>query len=145
LTEPSLLQSILPHVGELAVAVVTALVSWASLSIKRLIDAKVANAQLAGVLDRLNAAVWAAVLETQQTLRPALAAKTRDGKLSREDAAELARLACDRARQLLGPAGWLDLVKMMGSEAGAISAIRAHLEGKVVEAKQAYGAPSPAL
>jgi hypothetical protein len=139
MTEPSILQTILPHVGELAVAVVTALVAWASASVKRLIDAKVSNTRAAGVMTRLNDAVWAAVLETQQTLRPILQAKAQDGKLSLEDGAELAKIACARARQLLGPVGWTELVRLVGGEEEATVAIRAHIEGQVLEAKRDLG------
>lgn len=145
MSEASVLDSVMPYVGELALAVVTALVAWASTSVKALIDTKVKNTQVAGILDRLNSAVWTAVLEVQQTLRPKLAAKTPTGKILPSDQAELLKAAVERAKAILGPGGWADLVRLAGSAAAAEGVVKSHIEGKVYESKAQLGAPDASL
>lgn len=80
-----------------------------------LIQVKVDNAALEGVLLRLNDVVGTVVLELEQTLVKDLkAALADDGKLSAEEKARIKDAAISKIKQLLGQDGLNKLLQVLG-------------------------------
>jgi len=88
-------------VNDLTVAmaplVIGLVVTLASIGIKRLnayLKAKTENETLRGAFDQISEVAWSAVNELEQGARKAMS----DGKLSKEEGAELKQMALDRIR-----------------------------------------------
>lgn len=128
-------RDVLPYVGELAFAVLTALVAFLSQGLSRLIKTKTTNSKQAALFEALADATTTAVLEVAQTMRGPMLQLARDGKLRTEDAETLKRAAVARAKDLLTEAGWIALVTFSGGEVAAKKVLEAKIERAVLESK----------
>lgn len=94
--------------------IVLAVLGWLSAEAARLINAKVKDARVRGVLLRLDDAVFTAVRETEQVMVGALKLASADGKLTQEEGDAVKREALRKLRLYMGAKGAGDLAKVMG-------------------------------
>lgn len=112
--------------------VLLAALSWLSLRIAALINAKVKNERLQGILSRLDDAVFAAVREVEQVYVSMLKTASQDGSLTSEERRQAKDSALQAARAYLGPRGLAELAKVLGMpEAEVDSVIGSRVESAV--------------
>jgi len=88
--------------------------SWLSLRVAALINAKVKNERLHGILARLDDAVFMAVREVEQVFVSMLKTSSDDGALTAEDRRNAKDAAVRAARSYLGARGVAELCKVLG-------------------------------
>jgi len=106
-----------PHLAnslEALSPVLLAALSWLSLRIAALINAKVKNERLQGILARLDDAVFMAVREVEQVFVSMLKTASEDGVLTAEERQQAKDAALHAARSYLGPRGVAELCKVLG-------------------------------
>jgi hypothetical protein len=91
-----------------------AALSWLSLRVAALINAKVKNERLHGILSRLDDAVFAAVREVEQVYVSMLKTASEDGALTAEERRQAKDAALQAARTYLGPRGLTELGTVLG-------------------------------
>jgi hypothetical protein len=91
-----------------------AALSWLSLRIAALINAKVRNERLHGILSRLDDAVFMAVREVEQVFVSMLKTASDDGALSADERRDAKDAAVRAARSYLGARGVTELAKVLG-------------------------------
>jgi hypothetical protein len=91
-----------------------AALSWLSLRIAALINAKVKNERLGGILTRLNDAVFMAVREVEQVFVSMLKTASADGVLTSDERRDAKDAAVRAARAYLGAHGVSELCKVLG-------------------------------
>ena len=91
-----------------------AALSWLSLRVAALINAKVRNERLHGVLTRLDDAVFLAVREVEQVFVSMLKTSSGDGVLSADERRDAKDTAVRAARSYLGAHGVAELTKVLG-------------------------------
>lgn len=121
-------QNLLPVALTAAAGVTT----WIGVWLKNLIKAKVKNAQLAGILSRLDDHVTAAVLEGEQAVRPTLESVEKTGTLSPSDALQLKGDVLATIKAHLGAAGLTELKDVLGIQ-DVDSFLRTKLEAGVAK------------
>jgi hypothetical protein len=105
------------HVGNAAQALsplLLAALSWLSMRVAALINAKVKNERVSGVLTRLDDAVFMAVREVEQVFVSMLKTASEDGALTKEERLQAKDAALQAARSYLGPRGLAELAKVLG-------------------------------
>ena len=126
-----------------------AVLSWLSLKVTQLVNAKVKNEHVSGVLRRLDDAVFVAVREVEQVAVAELKAASSDGLLSAEDRRRVKGAALNAARSYLGYKGLLEVGKVLGLKNGELERIvEARVEAAVYElrngsARTANGVHAP--
>ena len=93
---------------------VLAALSWLSLRVAALINAKVKNERLHGILSRLDDAVFSAVREVEQVYVSMIKTASEDGALTKEERRQAKDAALHAARTYLGPRGLAELCKALG-------------------------------
>jgi hypothetical protein len=91
-----------------------AALSWLSLRVAALINAKVKNERLHSVLSRLDDAVFVAVREVEQVFVSLLKTASQDGSLTADERRQAKEAALQAARSYLGPRGLAELGKVLG-------------------------------
>lgn len=91
-----------------------AALSWLSLRVAALINAKVHNERLHGILTRLDDAVAMAVREVEQVFVSTLRTASGDGDLTAEERQQAKDAALQAARSYLGERGLAELCKVLG-------------------------------
>ena len=91
-----------------------AALSWLSLRIAALINAKVKNERIQGILLRLDDAVFLAVREVEQVFVSMLKTASEDGVLTAEERRQAKDAALRAARSYLGTRGLAELGKVLG-------------------------------
>lgn len=94
--------------------IVLAALSWLSLRVAALINTKVKNERLHGILTRLDDAVFAAVREVEQVYVSMIKTASEDGSLTAEERRQAKDAALQAARTHLGPRGLAELGKVLG-------------------------------
>ena len=105
------------HVGNAIQALsplLLAALSWLSLRVAALINAKVKNERLHGILARLDDAVFTAVREVEQVFVSTLKTASDDGALTTDERRQAKDAALQAARSYLGPRGLAELCKVLG-------------------------------
>ena len=116
--------------------IVAALGIWAVAEAIRWIRAHVSHTQSRDALERLVAAVGAAVGETEQVYVSTLKKMATDGKLTAEEHATARTEALSKAKELLGPKGLAAARGVLGNDEGAIDKwLVALIEQRIAEAK----------
>jgi hypothetical protein len=105
-----------------------AALSWLSLRIAALINAKVSNERLNGVLTRLDDAVFMAVREVEQVFVSMLKTASDDGALTAEERRQAKDAALQAARSYLGTRGLAELGKVLGLPGDEVDRV---ISGKV--------------
>ena len=96
---------------------------------------KVKNQKVAGVLERLGTFAFQVVSELNQTVVDQL---KKDGKWNAEEAGKVAKLALDKLKSYLGPAGIKEAMTILGiSNAVLESLLISFIETQVVSEQQA--------
>ena len=109
-----------------------AALSWLSLRVAALINAKVHNERLHGILARLDDAVLMAVREVEQVYVSALKTGDADGNLTADERRQAKDAAIDAARSYLGERGLAELCKVLGlSYDDATRVVSARVEAAV--------------
>lgn len=120
---------------------VSLFVAWASMKLPALVQAKVKNETVAGVLDRLHQLVFNVVQEIQQTVVSSL------GDKANGDALKAARdQALATIKSHLGPKGIKELEVVLGLDGNPAveRLIVTFIESSVFNLKQSAAAPAPA-
>jgi len=117
-----MLKQILPELAPILATVITAALTWAAARLVVYIKAKTQATWLQGLLIRATDAVAVAVKAVVQTYSEAIKAAKADGKLTPEEAAQAKALGLAKAKELIGPAGIAQLVKILGLDSGALDA-----------------------
>ncbi|MFZ5895558.1 MAG: hypothetical protein ACOY0T_31160 [Myxococcota bacterium] len=91
-----------------------AVLSWVSVRIAQLIDAKVKNEHIAGVLHRLDDAVAVAVRQVEQVVVTQLKAASSDGLLNAGERVRVKGAALAAVRSYIGFKGLLEIGKILG-------------------------------
>ena len=119
-------------------------VHWLGARAGELIQARVDNERLRTILLRLDDAVVTAVKDLGQTLVGELRARTKDGKLSREDRRHLKETAVRHVKTYLGSTGLKELGRVLGLwELSVDDLIKSKVEATVHDLKRAATPPSP--
>lgn len=129
---PSVASSVTEAVLGLVGLAVTVLSARASLWL----HAHATTAGQTAILDRVERYVSVAVASVQQTLVPQVRAAAADGQITGEEAAGLATSALRLARNLLTPAGLVELGRVVGAERVDVY-LRALIEANVLGLKNA--------
>ncbi len=99
---------------EVLAPIVVAGLTWLSAKLAQLIQAKVKNEYLRGMLVRLDEAVFTAVKDLQQTVVDAIKAATADGKISEIEKQRIKQAAIDNVKSHLGTKGLAELGQILG-------------------------------
>lgn len=122
--------------------VLAALLLLLSARIERAIVVHVRQTELRTLLLRLNDAAFDAVGLIQQTVVTGMKDAAKDGKLTAEERQQVAALAADRARELMGAEGIRRVREVLGTDDAAIERILvAKIERAVASLKT--GEPKP--
>jgi hypothetical protein len=97
-----------------------AALTWAAAKLAQLIRAKVQNEHLAGVLLRIDDAVFTAVKDMQKSVVDQLKAASADGKITCEEQKQIKEKAVATARAHLGENGRAAVAKILGMGSAAI-------------------------
>jgi hypothetical protein len=115
-----------------------AALTWLAAKAAQLINAKVKNEYLRGVLVRLDDAVLGAVREVHQVTVEELKAASADGKLTPDERARVKQVAIDAVKSHLGTKGLGELAKILGLGDGAVDKLLAtRVEAAVHDLKRA--------
>lgn len=98
-----MLSTILVKLVPYIVSALVAVLGWAGKKLWGAAMAKISNERVASALSVLGTKAGTVVESLEQTLRPELAKATEDGKLTAEEAKELAKLALDKLLNLAAP------------------------------------------
>lgn len=109
-----LLQSFAAQALPPLLALAAAGFTWACTRAARWLSAKTKNEAVKGVIDRLNDAVNAGVMEVEQSTVKAVKAQTVDGKLSVDAAKVVKQVAIDSVKAHLGPDAIAEAQKVLG-------------------------------
>ncbi len=99
---------------EVLAPIVVAGLTWLSAKLAQLIQAKVKNEYLRGMLVRLDEAVFTAVKDLQQTVVDAIKAATADGKITEIEKQRIKQAAIDNVKSHLGTKGLAELGQILG-------------------------------
>jgi hypothetical protein len=99
---------------EVLAPIVVAGLTWLSAKLAQLIQAKVKNEYLRGMLVRLDEAVFTAVKDLQQTVVDAIKAATADGKITEVEKQRIKQAAIDNVKSHLGTKGLAELGQILG-------------------------------
>jgi hypothetical protein len=111
-----------------------ALLSWLSVRAAELVNAKVKNEYVNGVLHRLDDAVSVAVREVEQVLVAELKAASSDGVLTAPERIRAKGAALAAARSYIGFKGLLEIGKILGLKQDELDRlIEARVEAAVYE------------
>jgi len=99
---------------EVLAPIVVAGLTWLSAKLAQLIQAKVKNEYLRGMLVRLDEAVFTAVKDLQQTVVDAIKAATADGKITETEKQRIKQAAIDNVKSHLGTKGLAELGQILG-------------------------------
>jgi len=112
-------------------------VTWLGGRVGELIQAKVNNETLRGVLLRLDDAVVTAVKDLEQTIVADAKVAAADGKISREEARRIKDKAVRRVKSSLGPDGLKQLGSVLGLwELSVEDFIGSKVEASVLDLKR---------
>ena len=112
-------------------------VTWLGGRVGELIQAKVSNETLRGVLLRLDDAVVTAVKDLEQTIVAEAKAAASDGKISREEARRIKDKAVRQVKSYLGPDGLKELGAVLGLwELSVEDFIGSKVEASVLDLKR---------
>ena len=119
-------------------------IAWLGRRVGELIQAKVSNETLQGVLIRLDGAVVTAVKDLQQTVVDEAKAAAEDGRISREECRRIKGKAIRQVKSFLGPKGLRELVEVLGlGELNAEDFIGSKVEASVLDLKRANALAVP--
>jgi hypothetical protein len=117
--------------------VLIAILTWLATKAAQLIQAKVKNEYVRGVLVRLEDTVMTVVREIQQVSVDTLKSSSPDGKLNPEVKAMLKRSALTVIKQHLGSQGVADVARVLGLDSeGVDRLIGTRIEATVHDLKQ---------
>jgi hypothetical protein len=116
------LTAITPQLLEALATVLMAAIGWASFRLAGYIKAHTKNAQVQGVLLRLNDAVFHAVSSLEQTVVVAAKLSAQDGRLTAVAGAAVKGAAIASIKTHLGKAGVAELQSVLGVKAEALDA-----------------------
>ncbi|MFZ5892531.1 MAG: hypothetical protein ACOY0T_15835 [Myxococcota bacterium] len=117
-----------------------AVLSWVSVRIAQLVDAKVKNEHVAGVLHRLDDAVTVAVREVEQVVVTELKAARSDGILNPDERLRVKGAALAAARSYIGFKGLLEIGKILGLKTDELDRlVEARVEAAVYEMRVERG------
>ena len=107
-----------------------------------MVDAKVENDLVNGILQRLGEAAFRVVREVQQTVVDAL---KEEGEWDAEKAAEVKDLAIQKLKEYLGPKGIAEAMEILGlNEDGLLKMLGTLVEAEVHDLKAEDDAADPA-
>ncbi|WP_233104165.1 hypothetical protein [Haliangium ochraceum] len=127
--------------------VLLAALAWLSAKAASLIQGKVSNEYLRGVLVRLDEAVTTAVKDLQQTVVDEIKRASADGKLTSEEKKRIKQSAIDHVKSYLGPKGVRILAEVLGLDDDGLGGfLAARVEAAVHDLRltdRAVAAPEP--
>ena len=130
----ALLASITPQILDLMTPVLLAALGWLSWRAAGWIKAHTKNAQVQGILLRLDDAVFTAVSALEQTVVVAAKTAARDGQLTKSDGAAVKAAALAEIKSHLGPKGIAELQAILGVQPdGLDSFISSRIEASVLQ------------
>lgn len=97
--------------------------TWLAARVAALIQARVKNEHLRGVLVRLEDAVFTAVKDVQQSVVDEIKAASADGKISASERQRIKGAAVGNVKSYLGPKGVAELGRVLGLGAGALDGL----------------------
>ena len=112
-------------------------IAWLGKRVDAWIAQKTDNAMLEGLLRWTDDLVFSAVKEIAQTVVPAYRAASSDGKLSKDEAAELRKLAVDTIRKRMGMKGLAGAAKLGITGDALDQFLGSRVESAVHDLKQA--------
>ena len=119
-------------------------VAWLGGRVGELVQAKVGNEALRGVLLRLQDAVVTAVKDLEQTIVADAKAAASDGRISREEARRIKDKAVRQVKSYLGPTGLKQLGEVLGLwELSVEDFIGSKVEASVLDLKRAAPLTAP--
>jgi hypothetical protein len=126
------------HIFQIGSPVLIATLTWLATKLAQLIQARVKNEYLRGVLLRLDDTVLTVVREIHQVSVEALKAAAPDGKLTPEVKAMVKRSALDAIKKHIGPKGLGQLARVLGIDGEAVDKlIGTRVEAAVHDLKHA--------
>jgi hypothetical protein len=105
---------------EIGSPLLVAILSWLATKLAQLVQARVKNEYLRGVLVRLDDAVLTVVREIQQVTVDTIKAATPNGKLTPDVQAMLKQSALTAIKQHLGPRGVKELARVLGIDGDGV-------------------------
>lgn len=136
----AILDQLTPYLVGLVSTILVALVSSATLALRKKLNSDRANA----ILDRFDALAADVVLEAEQTVVARLKSASASGtKLSRTDASDIADTVLDKLKSHVGPQGAAEAMKVLGIDRNQLnSMLSSKIEASVYELKNASAAGS---
>ena len=130
----ALLASIIPQAIDLLTPLILAALGWLSWRAAGWIKAHTKNAQVQGVLLRLDDAVFTAVSALEQTVVVAAKTASSDGQLTKSDGAAVKAAALAEIKSHLGPKGIAELQAILGIKSDALdSFLSSRIESSVLQ------------
>ena len=130
----ALIASITPQLLDLLTPVLLAALGWLSWRAAGWIKAHTKNAQVQGILLRLDDAVFTAVSSLEQTVVVAAKTAASDGQLTKSDGAAVKAAALAEIKSHLGPKGIAELQAILGIKAdGLDSFLSSRIEASVLQ------------
>jgi hypothetical protein len=130
----ALLASIIPQALDLLTPVFLAVIGWLSFQAAGWIRAHTKNAQVQGILLRLDDAVATAVGSLEQTVVVAAKSAAADGQLTKADGAAVKAAALAEIKSHLGPKGIAELQAILGIKPdGLDSFLSSRIEASVLQ------------
>jgi hypothetical protein len=108
--------------------ILVAVLGYVSMKAAELLQAKVKNEYLQGILVRLDDAVFTAVCEVQQVVVDKLKSESTDGHLDATGRAHVKAAALEAVRSYLGPKGLTQVGRVLGIPSAGVDR---HLESRV--------------
>jgi hypothetical protein len=131
------LSQIAVGVFQIGSPVLIAILSWLATKLAQLIQARVKNEYLRGVLVRLDDTVLTVVREIQQVSVDTIKAAAPDGKLTPDVKATLKQAAVGAIKQHLGSQGVADVARVLGIDGDGVDRlIGTRVEATVHDLKQ---------
>ena len=119
-------------------------IAWLGGRVGELVQAKVGNETLRGVLLRLQDAVETAVKDLEQTVVADAKAAASDGRISREEGRRIKDKAVRQVKSYLGPTGLKQLGEVLGLwELSVEDFIGSKVEASVLDLKRAAPPAAP--
>ena len=130
----ALLASITPQLLDLLTPVLLAALGWLSFRAAGWIKAYTKNAQVQGILLRLDDVVFTAVSSLEQTVVVAAKTAASDGQLTKSDGAAVKAAALAEIKSHLGPKGIAELQAILGIKPeGLDSFLSSRIEASVLQ------------
>ena len=130
----ALLASITPQLLDLLTPVLLAALGWLSFRAAGWIKAYTKNAQVQGILLRLDDAVFTAVSALEQTVVVAAKTAAGDGQLTKSDGAAVKAAALAEIKSHLGPKGIAELQAILGVKPEVLdSFLSSRIEASVLQ------------